>query len=82
MKKEYEKPVVVFESFSMSTNIAAGCDRIVNTLSRGTCALPMGTGGISVFVDNVAACLYQASDGMYDNLCYHVPTEAYNLFNS
>lgn len=80
MKKEYEKPVVVFESFSMSTNIAAGCDRIVNTLNKGTCAVN-GTGGINIFVDDVTNCNVPVPDGS-DGLCYHVPTGDYNLFNS
>lgn len=82
MKKEYEKPVVVFESFSMSTNIAAGCDSIVNTLNRGTCTVN-GTGGINIFVDGVTDCNVPVPDGSTnDGLCYHVPTGAYNLFNS
>ena len=45
MKKEYSKPIVVFENFTLSTNIAGTCESIVGNPSKGTCAV-LGTGGI------------------------------------
>lgn len=85
MKKEYVKPVIVFESFSLSTNIAADCDNIVGNQSEGSCAV-LGTGGIAIFNDLVHACsTYPPGDSsgdMWDKLCYHVPLEGSKLFNS
>lgn len=83
MKKTYTKPEISFESFLMSTNIAGDCEKpFVNNASKGTCAV-LGTGGIAVFDGSVvAACKFTAENDQWDGLCYHVPTEAANLFNS
>ena len=83
MKKTYTKPEISFESFLMSTNIAGDCEKpFVNNASKGTCAV-LGTGGIAVFDGIVgAACKFPAENDQWDGLCYHVPTEAANLFNS
>jgi hypothetical protein len=89
MKKEYSKPIVVFENFSLSTNIAGTCEGIVNNPSRGTCAV-LGTGNIAVFDSGVTGddgCVYTPGDlggknDEWDGFCYHVPTEYNNLFNS
>lgn len=89
MKREYTKPFVVFESFSMSTNIAGDCETpYVNNIAKGTCAV-LGTGGIAVFNSSVgAACKYTpvqmggSSMDEYNGLCYYNPTEYNNLFNS
>ena len=89
MKKVYTAPQILFESFTMSTNIAAGCESIVGNPTQGTCAV-LGTGGIAIFDSSVTmgVCDFtpgeigQADDGTYNGFCYHVPTEEYNLFNS
>lgn len=81
MKKEYVKPVIVFESFSLSTNIAADCDSIVGNPSQDSCPV-MGSGGIAIFIDSTANCVFGPPEGEWDNLCYHVPIEGNKLFNS
>ena len=87
MKKEYCKPIVVFENFSLSTNIAGTCESIVGNPSKGTCAV-LGTGGINVFDSTVGdVCVFTPVDlggktDEWDGFCYHVPTEYNNLFNS
>lgn len=87
MKKRYEKPQIVFEDFTLSTNIAGTCENVVDGPSLGQCAME-GTGGIFVFVTGVQACEYTptdmgyVNDDMYDGICYHVPIETNNLFNS
>lgn len=86
MKKEYSKPIVVFENFSLSTNIAGTCEEIVKNPTQGTCAL-QGTGGINVFNSGMNVCEYTPGDfgdpeDMWNGYCYHVPTEYNNLFNS
>lgn len=87
MKKTYVKPQIMFESFSVSENIAGDCDRLVGNPSKGTCAV-LGSGGIAVFTSDVSACDYTPTEinsedeDVYDGFCYHVPTEYTNLFNS
>lgn len=87
MTKNYVKPQIVFEDFSLSKNIAAGCDRLVNNPSKGTCAV-LGTGGIAVFDGTVGkACVFKPEDlggskDEYDGFCYHVPADNNDLFNS
>ena len=87
MKKTYSAPKILFESFTMSTNIAAGCEEIIRTFDQGNCAIE-GTGGISVFSGTmVNICDYTPADmgnpdDMWNGFCYHVPTEKTNLFNS
>lgn len=81
MTKEYVKPQIVFEEFSLSTNIAAGCEGRVDNPSKGVCAI-IGTGGINMFVDTVEACDFTPPDEKHNGFCYHVPTEDKNLFNS
>jgi hypothetical protein len=87
MKKEYSKPIVVFENFSLSTNIAGTCESIVGNPSKGTCAV-LGTGGIAVFTSEMSGiCFFTPTDmggeeDKWDGFCYHVPTEYNNLFNS
>ena len=88
MKKTYSKPEISFESFVMSTNIAGDCEKpFVNNATKGVCAV-IGSGGITVFDSKVGGACKFTPEGLggtpdiYDGLCYHVPTEAKNLFNS
>lgn len=86
MKKLYTAPQILFESFSMSTNIAGDCESIIDTQAKGTCAV-LSSGNIAIFDGSVSACFFtpegmgQAKD-TWDGFCYHVPTEYNNLFNS
>lgn len=80
MKKEYVKPIVVFEDFSMSKNIAAGCELDTPLPSSvDGCGYP--TRGGNVFLEGTQCDVYP-QDGMYNGFCYHVPYENNNLFNS
>ena len=88
MKKTYTKPEISFESFLMSTNIAGDCEKpFVNNPSKGACAV-LGSGGVAVFDAKVGGACTWTPEAMgyekdhYDYLCYHVPTEDNNLFNS
>lgn len=80
MKREYKKPIVVFENFCMSTNIAAGCEFKNDLKGQGECGYPTRTGDV-VFVLGITGCTYTQED-TNGNLCYHVPTENTNIFNS
>lgn len=81
MKKIYSKPEILFEDFSMSDSIAAGCEVTTDLQNAGNCGYKFGKG--TVFLDTVQACTYKVTDGdAYDGFCYHNPSVTYNLFNS
>ena len=80
MKKEYKKPEIMFEDFTLSTNIAGSCDVKTNTPRAETCGMPM-SGGTTIFMEGISGCETIAIDGSY-NICYHVPIDTANLFNS
>lgn len=83
MKKTYSKPEIMFENFSLSTNIAAGCELTTNLPSVNECGYP--TRGGNVFLVTITGCTYtppEDSDDMYNGFCYHTPAETNNLFSS
>lgn len=82
MKKVYSKPDILFESFTLSTNIAAGCERKTNLQTSGSCGVNWGHSVI--FTSAQYGCRSVITDGAeeYDGLCYHNPSESNNLFNS
>ena len=78
-KKPYQKPEIVFEDFSLTTNIAAGCEHIANQSEDICGVLYDELENMYIFnVGNVSGCNTQGNE----NICYHVPTEASNVFNS
>ena len=82
MKKTYIKPEIMFENFSISTNIASGCEESISLISAGTCGIKWGKS--TIFTDDVDGCSTKIVDGDddYNRLCYHVPDSNYNVFNS
>lgn len=82
MKKEYIKPLVIVENFSLSTNIAGNCGLIVNNSSENVCAYNPDRSSKYIFTSTISACITHEDDGEYEGICYHAPTEAYELFNS
>lgn len=85
MKKVYEKPSIIIENFSLTTSVASNCENKTNTPSQGACALIWEDeflGKIEVFYSTMGACKTHEDDGEYNGICYHVPSESYNLFNS
>lgn len=87
MKREYAKPDILFESFSLSTSIAGDCEAKTNTSAKGQCGLP-STGLGTVFLDTIEDCSFKVKDGEFlgpgdnDGMCYHVFSQYNNLFNS
>lgn len=79
MKKTYSKPEIVFEDFSLSTSITAGCEFKNGLHAQGDCGYETRDG--TVFVTDVSGCKYTQPD-TNDTLCYHVPNEWHNIFNS
>lgn len=86
MKKVYTAPQILFESFTMSTNIAAGCEAIVDNPTKGICAYTYDdefAGTVSIFTTQVSGCsVTEVKEDGYNGFCYHVPFEEYNLFAS
>jgi hypothetical protein len=80
MKKAYSKPEIMFEDFSPSVNVAAGCEFKTSTATAGVCGYPTRNDGI-IFVTGVSGCVHTEPD-INDSLCYHVPNEYHNIFNS
>lgn len=81
MRKVYSKPDIIFEDFSLSTSIAAGCETKTNTPSQDKCGFRFGA--YMAFVAGVEACTMPVADGsINDGFCYHVPSAENNLFNS
>ncbi|MBQ6851038.1 MAG: hypothetical protein IJN77_08380 [Oscillospiraceae bacterium] len=84
MKKIYSKPEIMFEDFTLSINIAAGCDTKVEGANSGDCGYE--TGGLVVFLEGVTGCtglqIPEGAEGAFNFPCYHVPDSDTNLFNS
>ena len=78
MKKTYAKPLIVFESFELATNIAATCPVVTRLQAYGGCGYG-ATKDEEIFVSGV--CRY-TPPANYDTVCYDVPTEYTKLFNS
>lgn len=79
MKKIYSKPEIMFEDFTLSENIAGDCENKISNPTDGVCGYPSRNG--EIFMDYITGCNYKQPDG-YNDLCYHVPTEYSDLFNS
>ena len=82
MKKQYQKPQIVFEDFTLSTDIAGDCTTVNSLPEQNTCGMEMGP--VTVFIQSAAGCMVKVADGdgTYNRVCYHVPTDSKRLFNS
>ena len=81
MKKKYEKPLISYEDFCLSENIASGCS--IKSWAPSQYACPYLTpSGHQVFMSPIAACTTREEDGEHNGICYHVPMLAYTLFTS
>lgn len=84
MKKTYAKPEIMFEDFSLSNAITAGCEKIAQA-TENACAYIVSTnyGDFNVFTPElIGVCDTTRADGDYNGICYHVPTAANNVFTS
>jgi hypothetical protein len=81
MKKTYSKPDIFYEDFSLSTNIAASCELHPTEFIGDTFIVDMG--GV-ILLNNDEYCTFPIEDGKneFDNLCYHVPYDSFNVFMS
>lgn len=79
MKRNYTKPDIAFESFALSTSIAA-CPVKIETSNGGQCGLLMDD--VFIFTMGIVGCEAQIPDDGSNGICYHVPVDGFNLFNS
>lgn len=92
MKKAYRKPDIMFESYSLSANIAGNCYSN-NLHTENTNCMQSATfanGESCVYYDNGYAVFTQSGGGCetcpqndkYGNLCYHVSEGAAGIMFS
>ena len=80
MKKTYSKPDIFFEDFSLSTNIAAGCELYPTEYAGDSFVVEFG--GDILLSDKPCDKIIQDGENEYNNLCYHVPFDDFNVFIS
>ncbi len=94
MKKKYIKPEILFEDFTLSTSVAScATESMIKVMADNTCGFYDEYLKVVVVTDNTGGCAtvdskYKDSyrvaktPGENDGVCYHVPIEAYNMWNS
>lgn len=87
MKKVYSKPEIMFEDFTLTTNVASGCDVPTNLPSQNECGMDFS--GVVVFMTGMTGCTgvqidptAPNGDGEYNGICYHVFSDERNIFAS
>lgn len=80
MKKTYNKPAVVFESFELSKSIASGCEFFATQADPNNCTFKDPTTNWVIFLN--VECDF-GSDVVDDSeVCYNVPSDSKNVFAS
>ncbi len=80
MKKRYVKPQIVFESFELSSSIAAGCSLLSSPSAAYICPVTDPELGFTIFASE-DICDF-APPGDHDQICYDVPLAGTNVFES
>lgn len=86
MKMKYQKPQILFESFELATSIAASCNYVQTNLQsyeEDCAAYPIDLPDLRIFnrSDASSTCVVEPT-GKFDDLCYQVPNDAYNVYTS
>lgn len=83
MKKVYTKPEIMFEDFSLNNSITAGCGKIIGNQAEYECPLYVeGVGNVFTTSLPDVCTGFPVVDGGYNGICYHVPVDSNELFNS
>lgn len=87
-KKEYRRPTVVIESFTLTAHIAS-CGVGANSNPLGTPKMTQEEGcgwqlpnRRVIFTNELAGCKLKVEEGQYEGYCYNVPTAALKVFSS
>lgn len=80
--KKYEKPTIYFESFTLSQNIASGCEGIA-LFGENVCGVKVNMMDMDMVIigQGIGGCEYQPPNPD-DYICYHAPSDANNVFSS
>ena len=93
MKRNYQKPDILFEDFAFSSNIAGSCSDFLglqgdasNCMSYSNQADPYNGGCVFAYngwiVFHEGACMWTPQENDPNKLCYHVRTDDMKMFNS
>ncbi|MGN1349195.1 MAG: hypothetical protein ACI4VI_09650 [Acutalibacteraceae bacterium] len=80
MKKLYQSPQILFESFELSSSVAAGCGAIAKPNAAYMCPVKDPEIGLTIFTKETDCQL--TSPGYYDRVCYNIPLENNSVFTS
>lgn len=85
MKKEYSKPRIIIDDFSITQNIAscgyAGGNKYSHS-SPEKCTWDIG-GGVTVFAKGTGLCMKEISPGeKFGEICYNNPSGITTVFGS
>ena len=81
MRKKYSKPDIMYEDFTPSTSIAAGCEEKAN-LVEYECGVKYDDE--MLFTSELGVCTLpiEVMPEPFDRICYHVPEPGNNVFTS
>lgn len=88
MKKEYRRPTIVIEQFTLAAHIAS-CGVGANSSplgtptmkSQGECGFKLPNNRV-VFTDSANDCTFKIKGDQFRGYCYNVPTASMSLFSS
>ena len=80
MKKTYVKPQIAYESFQLSTSIAASCAFLSTGAVQYVCPVVDPDTNFKLFADDPASLCDTVPAN--SKICYDVPTENWNVFSS
>lgn len=80
MKKIYQSPQILFESFALSSSVAAGCGVISKPSAAYMCPVEDPELGFTIFTEE-GVC-QRTSPDLYDRVCYNIPLENNSVFTS
>lgn len=82
MKKTYIKPQIAFESFQLSTSIAASCALLGSQAAQYVCPVTDPDSGFTIFADGATSACDTVPVGGNDSVCYDIPVANWNVFSS
>lgn len=73
------KPILTFESLTLSTNVASGCSLLSSNHAQYVCPVTDAESGWTLFSDD-AVCVITPEPG--DQICYDIPIANSHVFSS
>ena len=79
LKKSYNKPLITFESLSVSANLSGGCVLLGTVNAEYVCPVIDEESGWTIFSNN-GQCMM--TPGPNDTICYDIPLANTSVFAS